>query len=131
MANGRQFCRSRFHARRSLGRCARGIANPAVPAAGLGLVERGVGRTQHGVQRGAGVAEGRNAGRKGHRHARCGRWLAAHRGQRERLTVATKLYPPYTPENIRQAAAASAGPVDQASGNAGARCIRPGARALA
>ncbi|MBL9219706.1 MAG: aldo/keto reductase [Opitutaceae bacterium] len=37
-----------------------------------------------------------------------GRWLAAHRGQRERLTVATKLYPPYTPENIRQAAAASA-----------------------
>jgi len=37
-----------------------------------------------------------------------GQWLASHRGQRDRLTVATKLYPPYTPENIRQAAAASA-----------------------
>ncbi len=37
-----------------------------------------------------------------------GQWLAAHRRQREQMTVATKLYPPYTPENIRQAAAASA-----------------------
>lgn len=37
-----------------------------------------------------------------------GQWLAAHRVRREQLAVATKLYPPYTPENISQAAAASA-----------------------
>ena len=29
-----------------------------------------------------------------------GQWLAARRSQRARLTVATKMYPPYTPENI-------------------------------
>ena len=37
-----------------------------------------------------------------------GQWLAARRSQRARLTVATKMYPPYTPENIAAAAAASA-----------------------
>ena len=37
-----------------------------------------------------------------------GQWLAAHRPRREQLTIATKLYPPYTPENILGAAAASA-----------------------
>ncbi len=37
-----------------------------------------------------------------------GLWLAAHNEQRGRLTIATKLYPPYTPENIAAALAASA-----------------------
>jgi len=37
-----------------------------------------------------------------------GLWLAARRSHRGRLTIATKMYPPYTPENITAAAAASA-----------------------
>jgi aryl-alcohol dehydrogenase-like predicted oxidoreductase len=37
-----------------------------------------------------------------------GLWLAARRSHRDRLTVATKMYPPYTPENIATSAAASA-----------------------
>ncbi len=37
-----------------------------------------------------------------------GLWLAARRSHRDRLTVATKMYPPYTPENIAAAATASA-----------------------
>lgn len=38
-----------------------------------------------------------------------GLWLTARRSYRDRLTVATKMYPPYTPENITASAAASAG----------------------
>lgn len=37
-----------------------------------------------------------------------GLWLAARKPHRERLTIATKLYPPFTPENITAAATASA-----------------------
>ena len=37
-----------------------------------------------------------------------GLWLAARQSHRDRLTIATKMYPPYTPENITVAAAASA-----------------------